>query len=386
MSSNYAKRGVSADKEDVHFAIKNLDKGLFPNAFCKVMPDMVAGDDDFVNIMHADGAGTKSSLAYLYWKETGDLSVWKGIAQDAIVMNIDDMICVGATDSFLFSNTIGRNPFYITRDVLATMLNGMEEFFQMLREYGVTVHNTGGETADVADLVRTMIFDATAFSRIPKRSVITNEDIREGDVILGLASFGQTIYENSYNAGTGSNGLTNARHDVLANVYASKYPESYSPDVPKDLVYSGKSLLTDPLEGTEVNVGQALLSPTRTYLPLFKKILPIYRDKIHGLIHCTGGGQTKCMKFVNGLHIIKDKLFDTPPLFKLIQQNSGASWEEMYKVFNMGHRMEIYTDEGTAEAIMKEAESFKIEAKVVGRCEKAEKNRLTIVGEETVEY
>ncbi|MEO0898184.1 MAG: AIR synthase related protein [Bacteroidota bacterium] len=386
MSSNYAKRGVSADKEDVHFAIRNLDKGLYPNAFCKILPDLIAGDDDYVNIMHADGAGTKSSLAYLYWKETGDLSVWKGIAQDAIVMNLDDMLCVGATDSFLFSNTIGRNPFYITKDVLATMLEGMEEFFGMLREYGVTIHNTGGETADVADLVQSMIFDATAFSRIPKTSVISNEDIQAGDVILGLASFGQTVYENSYNAGTGSNGLTNARHDVLTKVYAEKYPESYSNKVPKDLVYAGKHLLTDPLEGTSVNVGKGLLSPTRTYLPLIKKILPTYREKIHGLIHCTGGGQTKVMKFVKGLHIIKDNMFPTPPLFKLIQQSSGAAWSEMYKVFNMGHRLEIYTDQGTAEAIMKEAESFKIEARIIGRCEAADTNRLTIAGEETVVY
>jgi len=386
MSSNYGRRGVSADKEDVHYAIKDLDKGLFPNAFCKILPDMIGGDDNYVNIMHADGAGTKSSLAYLYWKETGDVSVWKGIAQDAIVMNLDDMLCVGATDSFLFSNTIGRNPFFISREVLATMLEGMEDFFSMLREYGVVIHNTGGETADVADLVQTLIFDATAFSRIPRQEVITNEDIQDGDVILGLASFGQTVYESSYNAGTGSNGLTNARHDVLKKAYAQQYPETFSSKVPEELVYSGNKALTDPLEGTNVNVGQALLSPTRTYLPLIKKILPQYRDRIHGLIHCTGGGQTKCLKFVRDLHIIKDDLFETPPLFRLIQQSSGASWEEMYKVFNMGHRLEIYTDRKTAEAIMKEAENFRIEAKIIGRCEAMKGKRLSIDGEESLTY
>ncbi len=386
MSSNYGRRGVSADKEDVHYAIKDLDKGLFPNAFCKILPDMVGGDDNYVNIMHADGAGTKSSLAYLYWKETGDVSVWKGIAQDAIVMNLDDMLCVGAIDSFLFSNTIGRNPFFISREVLATMLEGMEDFFSMLREYGVVIHNTGGETADVADLVQTLIFDATAFSRIPRQEVITNEEIQGGDVILGLASFGQTVYESSYNAGTGSNGLTNARHDVLKKVYAQKYPETFSSKVPEELVYSGNKALSDPLEGTHVNVGQALLSPTRTYLPLIKKILPQYRDRIHGLIHCTGGGQTKCLKFVRDLHIIKDNLFETPPLFRLIQQSSGAAWEEMYKVFNMGHRLEIYTDRKTAEAIMKEAENFRIEAKIIGRCEAMKGKRLSIEGEESITY
>ncbi|MEL6732864.1 MAG: AIR synthase related protein [Bacteroidota bacterium] len=386
MSSNYAKRGVSADKEDVHYAIRNLDKGLYPKAFCKILPDRVGGDEAYANIMHADGAGTKSSLAYIYWKETGDLSVWRGIAQDAIVMNLDDMLCAGATESFLFSNTIGRNPFYVSRDVLAEVLEGMESFFDMLREHGIQAENTGGETADVADLVRTLIHDATAFARLPRKHVITNEDIQPGDVILGLASFGQTTYEDRYNAGMGSNGLTNARHDVLHKIYAEKYPESFSPKVPQDLVYSGKHELTDALEGTPINVGQALLSPTRTYLPLMKNVLDPYRDKIHGLIHCTGGGQTKVMKFVENLHIVKDNLFDTPPLFQLIQQSSQASWKEMYQVFNMGHRLEIYTDEETAKAIIDMAGTYQIEAQIIGRCLEAPKNKLTIEGEETVVY
>lgn len=386
MSSNYAKRGVSADKEDVHYAIRNLDKGLYPKAFCKILPDRVGGDEAYANIMHADGAGTKSSLAYIYWKETGDLSVWRGIAQDAIVMNLDDMLCAGATESFLFSNTIGRNPFYVSRDVLAEILEGMESFFDMLREHGIQAENTGGETADVADLVRTLIHDATAFARLPRKHVITNEDIQPGDVILGLASFGQTTYEDRYNAGMGSNGLTNARHDVLHKIYAEKYPESFSPKVPQDLVYSGKHKLTDALEGTPINVGRALLSPTRTYLPLMKNVLDPYRDKIHGLIHCTGGGQTKVMKFVENLHIVKDNLFDTPPLFQLIQQSSQASWKEMYQVFNMGHRLEIYTDEETAKAIIDMAGTYQIEAQIIGRCLEAPKNKLTIEGEETVVY
>lgn len=386
MSSNYAKRGVSADKEDVHYAIRNLDKGLYPKAFCKILPDRVGGDEAYANIMHADGAGTKSSLAYIYWKETGDLSVWRGIAQDAIVMNLDDMLCAGATESFLFSNTIGRNPFYVSRDVLAEVLEGMESFFDMLREHGIQAENTGGETADVADLVRTLIHDATAFARLPRKHIITNEDIQPGDVILGLASFGQTTYEDRYNAGMGSNGLTNARHDVLHKIYAEKYPESFSPKVPQELVYSGKYELTDALEGTPINVGQALLSPTRTYLPLMKNVLDPYRDKIHGLIHCTGGGQTKVMKFVENLHIVKDNLFDTPPLFQLIQQSSQASWKEMYQVFNMGHRLEIYTDEETAKAIIDMAGTYQIEAQIIGRCLEAPKNKLTIEGEETVVY
>ncbi|MEL6632020.1 MAG: AIR synthase related protein [Bacteroidota bacterium] len=386
MSSNYAKRGVSADKEDVHYAIRNLDKGLYPKAFCKILPDRVGGDEAYANIMHADGTGTKSSLAYIYWKETGDLSVWRGIAQDAIVMNLDDMLCAGATESFLFSNTIGRNPFYVSRDVLAEVLEGMESFFDMLREHGIQAENTGGETADVADLVRTLIHDATAFARLPRKHIITNEDIQPGDIILGLASFGQTTYEDRYNAGMGSNGLTNARHDVLHKIYAEKYPESFSPKVPQDLVYSGKHELTDALEGTPINVGQALLSPTRTYLPLMKNVLDPYRDKIHGLIHCTGGGQTKVMKFVENLHIVKDNLFDTPPLFQLIQQSSQASWKEMYQVFNMGHRLEIYTDEETAKAIIDMAGTYQIEAQIIGRCLEAPKNKLTIEGEETVVY
>ncbi len=386
MSSNYAKRGVSADKEDVHYAIRNLSKGLYPHAFCKVMPDMVAGDEAYCNIMHADGTGTKSSLAYVYWKETGDISVWQGIAQDAIVMNLDDMLCVGATDHFLVSNTIGRHPFYIPKEVLAEMLNGMEDFFAMLRQFDVQVDNTGGETADVGDLVRTLIFDATAFTRMPRNHVITNEDIQAGDVIVGLASFGRTTYEPGYNSGIGSNGLTNARHDVLDHKYAAAYPESFSPDIPLDLVYQGGTDVTAKLTGTPLNVGQGLLSPTRTYLPLMKQVFKKHRANIHGLVHCTGGGQTKCLKFVENLHVIKDQLFPTPPIFSLIQQKSGASWEEMYKVFNMGHRLEIYTDEATAEAICKAAEAFRIEAQVIGRCEKMVGKQLTIKGEEEIVY
>lgn len=386
MSSNYAKRGVSADKEDVHYAIRNLSKGLYPTAFCKVMPDMVAGDEAYCNIMHADGAGTKSSLAYLYWKETGDISVWQGIAQDAIVMNLDDMLCVGATDHFLVSNTIGRNPFFITREVLSEMLNGMEDFFAMLRQFDVKVENTGGETADVADLVRTMIFDATAFTRMPRSKVITNADIQAGDVIVGLASFGRATYEPTYNSGIGSNGLTNARHDVLGDDYAARYPETYSPHVPEDLVYQGRCKLTSKLSGTPLDVGQGLLSPTRTYLPLMKQVFKKHRAAIHGLIHCTGGGQTKCLKFVDNLHIIKDNLFPTPPIFELIQHNSGAAWKEMYQVFNMGHRLEIYTDQGTAEEICREAEAFKIEAQIIGRCEAHPGKQLTLEGEESLTY
>lgn len=386
MSSNYAKRGVSAGKEDVHFAISKLDQGLYPRAFCKVSPDRVGGDADYCNIMHADGAGTKSSLAYLYWKETGDLSVWRGIVQDAVVMNLDDMLCVGATSGFLFSNTIGRNKFLVPKEILAEILNGMEDFFTMLRSHGVEIESTGGETADVGDLVRTLIIDATAFCRMPRNKIVTNEKIQAGDVILGLSSFGQTTYEAEYNSGIGSNGLTNARHDMLSHEYASKYPESYDAAVPDNLIYAGPHKLTDIEPETGMPIGKLLLSPTRTYLPLMKPVLRKYFDKINGLIHCTGGAQTKCLKFVEGLHVIKDNLFPTPPIFRLIQQASGATWKEMYQVLNMGHRLEIYTDPETAHQIAAEAADFQINAQIIGRCEAAPKNKLTIMGEETVVY
>ncbi|MCB0838648.1 MAG: phosphoribosylformylglycinamidine cyclo-ligase [Bacteroidetes bacterium] len=386
MATNYSKRGVSSGKEEVHEAIRHLDKGLFPRAFCKILPDRVGGDPDFCNIMHADGAGTKSALAYLYWKETGDISVWRGIAQDAIVMNTDDMLCAGATNHLLFSNTIGRNKFLIPGEVLSEILVGMEECFDMLRSYGVEIENTGGETADVGDLVKTLIHDSTAFCRLSRKDVITNEDIQPGDVIVGLASFGKAVYEKEYNSGIGSNGLTNARHDVLANIYAQKYPETFEPNIPADLVYSGKYLLTDQLEDASIPVGKLLLSPTRTYLPLMKQVLGQHREKIHGLIHCTGGAQTKCLKFVENIHVIKDNMFATPPLFRIIQESSGASWREMYQVLNMGHRLEIYTDKETARAIIDHAGEFEIEAKIIGRCEASEGNKLTIEGEETVIY
>lgn len=387
MSDNYAKRGVSAGKEDVHFAIKKLDKGLYPNAFCKILPDLVAGDESYCNIMHADGTGTKSSLAYIYWKETGDMSVWRDLAQDALVMNTDDMLCVGATDSFLFSNTIGRNKFKIPKEVLSEMLMGMEDFFEMLKGFGIASVNTGGETADVGDLVRTIIYDATAFARIPRSRVITNENIRAGSVIVGLSSSGQATYEKAYNSGIGSNGLTNGRHDTLSHVYFDKYPESYDKDVPNELIYAGPHALTEIHPETNVSIGKMLLSPTRTYLPVMKEVLDAHFDKIHGLIHCTGGGQTKVMKFVKNLHIIKDKLLPIPPIFRAIHKASGASWSEMYQVFNMGHRLEVYTDSETAKAVIDTAGKYGIEAQVVGRCEAAEQNRLTIHGVDgLVEY
>ncbi len=386
MSSNYAKRGVSAGKEDVHAAISHLSKGLYPTAFCKILPDLSTGDPDWCSIMHADGAGTKSSLAYLYWKETGDLSVWRGIAQDAIVMNTDDMLCVGATGPFIFSNTIGRNKFYVPGDVLSEMLVGMEGFFDMLANHGVDVTNAGGETADVGDLVKTLIHDATAFTRLPRKEVITNQKIRPGNVIVGLASFGQTSYEQEYNGGIGSNGLTNARHDLLSHVYAEKYPETYDASIPADLVYSGRYLVTDRVEDMPIPVGKALLSPTRTYLPVMKPVLERYRDKIDGLIHCTGGAQSKVKKFIGNVHVIKDNLFPTPPLFRIIQKSSGAAWAEMYQVLNMGHRLEIYTDEETAKALVDMAGEFELEARVIGRCEEALSPKVTVVGEEEVVF
>lgn len=378
MSDSYAKRGVSASKSDVHFAIRNLDKGLYPNAFCTILPDMITGDEDYCSIMHADGTGTKSSLAYIYWKETGDLSVWRDLAQDAIVMNTDDMLCAGTTGPFLFSNTIGRNSFRVPKEVLAAILEGMEGCFDMLRKHDVLAKNAGGETADVSDLVRTLIFDATAYARMPRQQVITNEKIGDGSVIVGISSTGQASYEQTYNSGIGSNGLTNGRHDLLHPTYREKYPESYSPEIPTDLVYRGPHLLTDVHPTLGMPIGKLLLSPTRTYLPLMKRVLDAHRDQIHGLIHCTGGGQTKVMKFVNNLHVIKDDLFPVPPVFDLIQQASGADGKEMYKVFNMGHRLEIYTDDVTAQSIIDIAQSLQLEAKVVGKCIANESNKLTL--------
>ncbi|KAF0197811.1 MAG: phosphoribosylformylglycinamidine cyclo-ligase [Bacteroidetes bacterium] len=377
--SRYIRRGVSAGKEDVHKAISRIDKGLFPKAFCKIVPDLLGGDPDWCNIMHADGAGTKSSLAYLYWKETGDLSVWKGIAQDAIVMNTDDLLCVGITDNILISSTIGRNKNLIPGEVISEIISGTEEFLEEMRSYGIGIYSTGGETADVGDLVRTIIVDSTVAARIHRERVISNHNIRVGDVIVGLASFGQSKYEKFYNGGMGSNGLTSARHDVFANLYASAYPESLDPSMPTDLAYSGKLRLTDPSPVDGVDTGKLVLSPTRTYAPVIKQILENYRDHIHGMVHCSGGAQTKVLHFVDNLHIIKDNLFETPPLFRMIQEQSGTSWEEMYKVFNMGHRMELYVPEGVAGELISISENFGIEARVVGRCLPCEQKRLTIV-------
>lgn len=385
MSDNYARRGVSADKKEVHQAIKGLDKGLYPTAFCKILPDIAGGDADWVNLMHADTAGTKTSLAYLYWKETGDLSVWKGIAQDAIVMNLDDMMCVGCTNDILLSSTIGRNKHLIPGEVVSALIQGTAEILEELREHGIGIHSAGGETADVGDIVRSLDVGFTAFARLPKDQLVINA-MQPGDVIVGIASFGQASYESNYNSGIGSNGLTNARHDVLHKDYAHTYPEAYSPQIPEELAFSGPHHLQDPLPGTSINVGQALLSPTRTFLPLMKKVLDQHHADIHGMIHCTGGGLTKVMKFVKGLHVIKDQIFPTPPIFKLIQSCSGASWKEMYQVFNMGQRLEIYTDPQTAESIISHAQTFQIEAQIIGRCESADHNSLTVVGEETIDY
>ena len=381
MSDRYMQRGVSASKEDVHNAIKNLDKGVFPTAFCKVVPDFMGNDDAFCNIMHADGAGTKSALAYMYWKETGDLSVWRGIAQDAIIMNIDDLLCVGATDNILLSSTIGRNKNLIPGEVIAELINGTEEVLQMLRDNGMNIISTGGETADLGDLVRTVVVDSTVIARMKREDVVTNEKIKPGQVIVGLASYGQATYENEYNGGMGSNGLTSARHDVFHKDLAAKFPESYDHAVPSDLVYSGKYQLTDPVEGSPLNAGKLVLSPTRTYAPVMVEILKKFRNQIGGLIHCSGGAQTKVLHFVNGVHIIKDNLFELPPLFKMIQEESGTSWKEMYKVFNMGHRMEIYIDEEFAEEIIAISKSFNIDAQIVGRVEASENRKLTINSE-----
>lgn len=378
MSDRYMQRGVSASKEDVHNAIKNLDKGLFPNAFCKVVPDFMGNDEAFCNIMHADGAGTKSSLAYMYWKETGDLSVWRGIAQDAIIMNIDDLLCVGATDNILLSSTIGRNKNLIPGEVIAELINGTEAVLQMLRDNGMNIISTGGETADLGDLVRTVVVDSTVIARMKRSDVITNEKIKPGQVIVGLASFGQATYENEYNGGMGSNGLTSARHDVFGKELAEKYPESYDQSVPEDLVYSGSYGLTDSVEGSPLNAGKLVLSPTRTYAPVMVEILKHMRSQIGGVIHCSGGAQTKVLHFVKDIHIIKDNLFDVPPLFNMIQAESGTNWKEMYKVFNMGHRLEIYIEESYVSEIIAIAKSFNIDAQVIGRVEDSKSKKLTI--------
>ena len=378
-NQRYDLRGVSASKEDVHNAIKNVDKGLYPKAFCKIIPDYLGGDDEYCNIMHADGAGTKSSLAYVYWRETGDMSVWKGIAQDALIMNIDDLLCVGATDNILLSSTIGRNKHLIPGDVIAAIINGTEELLAELKEMGVTIHSTGGETADVGDLVRTIIVDSTVTCRMKRADVINNANIRGGDVIVGLSSCGTATYEKVYNGGMGSNGLTSARHDVFAKYLADKYPESYDAAVPTELVYSGNVALTDSVEGAPINAGQLVLSATRTYAPVIKKILDEMRPKIHGMVHCSGGAQTKIMHFVTYKHVIKDNLFPIPPLFKLIQEQSGTDWKEMYKVFNMGHRMEIYLAPEDAERVIEISKSFNIDAQIVGRVEDAAQNSLTII-------
>lgn len=384
METNYSKRGVSSGKEDVHFAIRNLDKGLYPRAFSKVLPDFTGGDPEYCNLMHADGAGTKSALAYMYWKETGDVSVWHTLVQDAIVMNLDDLLCVGADNDFLVSNTIGRNKFRIPREVLSEILNGMEMFFETLREMGVNIINTGGETADLGDLVQTLVLDSTIFCRMKRSDVITNEKIGNGSVIVGFASAGKATYENEYNSGIGSNGLTNARHEVLSEKYKTIYPETFDKNIPEDLAYCGKHSLTDSYENSPLNVGKLLLSPTRTYLPVIREIFSKHRNDIHGMIHCTGGAQTKCLKFVENLHIVKDNLFEIPPVFRMIQSSSRISLKEMYQTLNMGHRLEIYTDEKTAESLISIAASFNIEAKIIGRCYQHEGNKLTLHTEEGV--
>ncbi|MEY3968220.1 MAG: hypothetical protein RL137_1125 [Bacteroidota bacterium] len=379
MSDNrYQQRGVSAGKEDVHKAISKLDKGLFPKAFCKIVPDYLTGDSDHCIVMHADGAGTKSSLAYAYWKQTGDLSVWRGIAQDALIMNIDDLLCVGATGPILVSSTIGRNKLLIPGEVLAAIINGTEELLEELRSYGIDIHSTGGETADVGDLVRTIIVDSTVVCRMPRNKVISNDGIRPGDVIVGLASFGQATYEKQYNGGMGSNGLTSARHDVFHHSLAEDFPETYDSSLPKDLVYSGSKRLTDPVAGSPLDAGQLVLSATRTYAPVIKAILDAHHSEIHGMVHCSGGAQTKVLHFIDNLHVIKDNLFTTPPLFEMIQAESKTPWQEMYKVFNMGHRMEVYVSEELAPEIIRISEQFGIAAQVVGRVEAATEKKVTI--------
>ena len=385
MSDNrYQQRGVSAGKEDVHKAISKLDKGLFPKAFCKVVPDYLTGDPNFCVVMHADGAGTKSSLAYAYWKKTGDLSVWRGIAQDALIMNIDDLLCVGATGPILVSSTIGRNKLLIPGEVLAAIINGTEELLEELRGYGIEIYSTGGETADVGDLVRTIIVDSTVVCRMPRSKVISNDGIRPGDVIVGLASFGQASYEKEYNGGMGSNGLTSARHDVFHHSLAEEFPETYDSSLPKDLVYSGSKRLTDAVDGSPLDAGKLVLSATRTYAPIIKAILDAHHNDIHGMVHCSGGAQTKVLHFIDNLHIIKDRLFETPSLFKMIQTESKTPWQEMYKVFNMGHRMEVYVSEQLAPEIIRIAAQFGVAAQVVGRVEASPNKKVTISSEHGV--
>lgn len=381
VESRYMQRGVSAGKEDVHNAIKNIDKGLYPQAFCKIIPDILGNDPNYCNIMHADGAGTKSSLAYLYWKETGDLAIWKGIAQDALIMNIDDLLCVGAVDNILVSSTIGRNKHLIPGEVISAIINGTDELLAELRNMGVGVYATGGETADVGDLVRTIIVDSTVTCRMKRSDVIDNANIQAGDVIVGLASYGQASYEKEYNGGMGSNGLTSARHDVFGKYLAQKYPESYDANVPEDLVYSGKLKLTDAVQDSPLDAGKLVLSPTRTYAPVIKKILDTMRPQIHGMVHCSGGAQTKILHFINNLKVVKDNLFLVPPLFKTIHEQSGTSWAEMYKVFNMGHRMEIYVSPEQAEQIIAISKSFNIDAQIVGHIEASDKKELVITSE-----
>jgi phosphoribosylformylglycinamidine cyclo-ligase len=376
--NRYQQRGVSASKEDVHNAIKTIDKGLFPKAFCKIVPDYLTGSEDHCVVMHADGAGTKSSLAYMYWKETGDINVWKGIAQDAIIMNTDDLLCVGAMDNILLSSTIGRNKQLIPGEVIAAIINGTEEVLQNLRDNGIGIYSTGGETADVGDLVRTIIVDSTVTARMPRSKVISNHNIQDGDVIVGLSSFGQATYETEYNGGMGSNGLTSARHDVFGHELASKYPESFDASIPKELVYSGSKSLTEVHPETGVTVGKMVLSPTRTYAPILKKVIDEYGNAIHGMVHCSGGAQTKVLHFTDNVHIIKDNLFDVPPLFDMIQKESQTDWKEMYKVFNMGHRMEVYLPSSYAQGIIDISKSFGVDAQIVGRVEKNNGNKLTI--------
>ncbi|MBL7860236.1 MAG: phosphoribosylformylglycinamidine cyclo-ligase [Cyclobacteriaceae bacterium] len=379
MSDRYNQRGVSASKEDVHQAIQNLDKGLFPKAFCKIVPDTLAGDKEYCMLMHADGAGTKSSLAYIYWKETGDVSVWKGIAQDAIIMNIDDLLCVGATGPILVSSTLGRNKNLIPGEVIATLIRGTEEVLSMLRKYGMEIYSTGGETADVGDLVRTIIVDSTVTARMKRADVIDNANIQAGDVIVGLASYGKATYESEYNGGMGSNGLTSARHDVFDHTYALKYPESYDKAVPDNLVYSGKYKVTDELPGVDVNIGKLVLSPTRTYAPVMMDVLKSLRSQIHGVVHCSGGAQTKVLHFIDQLHVIKDNLFPIPPLFNLIHECSGTDWKEMYKVFNMGHRMEFYVPHRVANQLIEISKSFGIDAQIIGRVEASSHKKVTLI-------
>lgn len=388
ISKRYAQRGVSASKEDVHKAIKNVDKGLFPSAFCKIVPDTLTGDEDYCLVMHADGAGTKSSLAYMYWKETGDVSVWKGIAQDALIMNVDDLLCVGAADNILLSSTIGRNKNLITGEVISAIINGTEVLISELKKFGVNIYSTGGETADVGDLVRTIIVDSTVTARMKRSEVIDNANIQAGDVIVGLASFGQATYESEYNGGMGSNGLTSARHDVFHKYLAGKFPESYDAAVPEELVYSGQVNLTDAVENSPLDAGKLVLSPTRTYAPIIQKIFQnIGRKQIHGMVHCSGGAQTKILHFIDNLHIVKDNMFEIPPLFKLIQEQSKTNWKEMYQVFNCGHRMELYVKPEIAEAIIEISKSFNVDAKIIGRVEASETKKLTITSEfGTFEY